>query len=184
MTEKKSFWSSLPGVIAGIATILTAGVALISLIASNGNDPQPQATETASPSTTATAGSSGSSGSGSGSGSGVNAPRAVIAPKTIDFGDLGTGRSARQTVTVTNSGSEYLVVEEVTVDSPAGAFSMTAESCLAEQTGIAPDDECEIEVTFTPGSAGSFAGFLVIEHSAAGSPERVALSGNGRLLGL
>lgn len=178
MTEKKSFWSTIPGVIAGIATILTAGVALISLIASNGDDPQPQATETASPSATSAAGSFG------GSGSGGNAPRAVIAPKSIDFGDLGSGRTASQTVTVTNSGSEYLVVEDAAVDSPAGAFSMDAEDCLAEQTGIAPDDECEIEVTFTPGSAGSFAGFLVIEHSAAGSPERIALNGQGQLLSL
>lgn len=180
MTEKKSFWSTIPGVIAGIATILTAGVALISLIATNGDDPQPQATETASPSATSAPGSSG----GSGSGSGGNAPRAVIAPRSIDFGDLGSGRSARQTVTVTNSGSEYLVVEDAAVDSPAGAFSMDAEDCLAEQTGIAPDDECEIEVTFSPRSVGSFAGFLVIEHSAAGSPERIALIGQGQLLSL
>lgn len=182
MTEKKSFWSTIPGVVAGIATILTAGVALVSLLNSNGAGPQPPVTETASasPSAPATSGTSG----GNGSGVVSLAPKAVIAPKRIDFGDLGSGRTASQAVTVTNSGTEYLVVEEAAIDSRSDVFTVDAEDCLTEQTGIAPDDECEIEVTFGPQSAGSFAGFLEIEHSASGSPERIALSGDGRLFGL
>lgn len=182
MTEKQNFWQTFPGVIAGIATILTAVVGIMSVVGRGGDD----APESASPTATATTTSSptsGSSSSGSGS-SGSVAPKLVVAPKSLDFGQLGSGKTANQTVTVANSGNEYLVVDGAAIDGRDDVFSADASECLGDSTGIAPDDECEITVSFTPGSPGTFAGFLEIEHSGNDSPTRVSLSGEGRLLDL
>lgn len=185
MTEKKNFWATIPGLITGLATILTAGVTLVSLLTGNGNDSQPQADQSPTPTTTASA-TSGTSGGSSGSSSGSSnvAPRAVVAPKSLNFGDLGSGKTAKQTVTVANSGNEYLVVDGASVEGRNDVFSVEAQECLGEETGIAPEDECEITVAFTPSAPGAFAGILEIEHSGNDSPARVALNGEGRLLDL
>ena len=180
MSEKRNFWQTIPGLITGLATIATAALALVPLF-TNGNDtPQPAGspspTSTASPTTRATGGGDTQQGVDS-------APRALIAPKSIDFGRIATARTAAQTVTISNTGTEYLVVEDASVTGRTEVFSAEAQACL-EETGIAPDSECEVEVTFAPSAPGSYAGILEIEHSADGSPERVALNGEGALLGL
>jgi hypothetical protein len=188
MTEKKNFWSTVPGVVTGLATILTATLGIVSLVRGNGNEAaSPQPTESASPTTSSTNGSSSGTGgrsSGGGGGSGTAAPRAVVAPKSLNFGQLGSGRSRELTVTVANSGDEYLVVDGVEISGRNDVFAAEGRECLQQRTGVAPDDDCEITVTFTPTAPGAFAGFLEIEHSANDSPARVALNGDGVLLDL
>lgn len=181
MTDKKNFWSTVPGIIAGVATILTATVALIPLFMGNDDQAEPEPTESATP--TQSSSSTGGSSSGRGGSSGGAEPRAVVAPKSLDFGDLGSGRSRDLTVTVANSGDGYLMVDDISVTGRSDVFSAEGQECL-EETGIAPDDECEIKVTFKPSSPGEFAGVLEIEHSANGSPADVALNGEGLLLNL
>lgn len=184
MSEKKSFWSTIPGVITGVATVLTAVLSLIPLMNNirGGDDATPEPTDSASASPTATSTSRANS-RGSSGGSRDSAPRAVVTPKNVDFGRLGIGRTQTETVTIANTGTEYLVIEEATITGRTEVFSTEAESCL-EPTGIAPESECMLTVTFAPTAAGSFAGFLDIEHSADGSPERVALNGEAALLAL
>lgn len=186
MTDKKNFWQTVPGVITGLATILTAALGLIPILTGGDDSPEPQSTQSASPTPTSSSSpTSGSSSNGSGnSSSGSVAPKAVVAPKSLDFGEIGSGKTARQTVTVANSGNEYLVVDGASIDGRNDVFSVEAQDCLGNETGIAPDDECEVTVSFNPSSPGAFAGFLEIEHSGKDSPTRVALNGEGRLLGL
>jgi hypothetical protein len=181
MTEKKNFWQTVPGVITGLATILTAVLALIPIFNGGDTDPEPQAGESPSPTPSETATTSQPS-SGSTGGTRI-APRAVIAPKVVEFGSVGTGRTGTQTVTIANTGNEYLVVESAEITGREDVFSVSADECL-EATGIEPEGECEITVTFNPTSPGSYAGFLQIEHSGDGSPERVALNAAAALLGL
>ena len=181
MTEKQNFWQTFPGIIAGIATILTAVVGILSVVNSGGND-APETSPTVTPTSTASP-TSGSSSNSSGS-SGSTAPRAVVAPKSLDFGQLGSGKSATQTVTVANGGNEYLVVDDATIEGRGDVFSVDAQDCLGEETGLAPEDECDVTVSFNPASPGTYAGFLEIEHSGNDSPTRVALQGEGRLLDL
>lgn len=184
MTEKKNFWQTAPGVITGLATILTAALGVIPIVTGGDDNPQPQSTQSASPTPTSSPTfSSSSSGSGN-SNSGKVAPKVVVAPKSLDFGEIGSGKTAKGTVTVANSGNEYLVVDGATIDGRNDVFSVEAEECLGEDTGIAPDDECEVTVSFNPTSPGAFAGFLEIEHSGKDSPTRVALNGEGKLLDL
>src|SRR5687768_15832763 len=109
MTEKKNFWQTVPGVITGLATILTAALGLIPILSGNGNEaspePTPSATATPSESASLTSGSSSSNNSGN---TGSSAPKAVVAPKSLDFGQIGSGKTRELTVTVANSGDEYL----------------------------------------------------------------------------
>lgn len=186
MTEKKNFWQTVPGVITGLATILTASLGLIPILTGGDDNPQPQSTQSASPTPTISSSptsSSSSNGSGN-SNSGNVAPKVVVAPKSLNFGKIGSGKTSSQTVTVANSGNEYLVVDGASIDGRNDVFSVEAEECLGEETGIAPDDECEVTVSFNPTSPGAFAGFLEIEHSGKDSPTRVALNGEGLLLDL
>jgi hypothetical protein len=183
MSEKKSFWQTFPGVITGIAAILTAMAGILPFVLGGDDGPDPSATTSPTPTETGSPSPSSTSPAAGGS-TQLNEPVAVVAPKSIDFGDGGVRRQLRQTVTVANSGSEYLVVEEVTITGRTEVFTVeNTEECLAE-TGIEPGSECELAVVFTPTSAGSYAGILEIEHSADGSPARVALNGEGVFLQL
>lgn len=185
MTDKKNFWQTAPGVITGLATILTAALGLIPIVTGGDDNPQPQSTQSASPTPTASSSPTSRSSGGSGNSSSGNvSPKAVVAPKSLDFGEIGSGKAARQTVTVANSGNEYLVIDGASIDGRNDVFSVEAKECLSEETGIAPDDECEVTVSFSPTSPGAFAGFLEIEHSGKDSPTRVALNGEGLLLDL
>ncbi len=181
MTEKKSFWHTIPGVITGAATIITALLGLIPLL-NSGPDGDRQPAESASGTPTAsgtsTAANRGSSGSATDS-----VPEALISPANVNFGRVGAGKTETQTVTVESSGSEYLVIEEAAISGRTEVFSAEADDCL-DETGIEPGSQCEITVTFRPTSPGSYAGILEIRHSAKGSPERVALNGEGALLEL
>ncbi len=185
MSEKQSFWSTLPGIITSLAALLTGLATIIAFVMGGFGGlttppgEAPAAEETDSP------GRDGSSGSGSSGSSGSSniTPQAVIAPKSIDFGSVGVGNEAREPVTVVNSGNEFLVVDEASVTGDEAEFSVDAEDCLGAG-GIEPQDECEIFVTFKPSSQGSYAGVLQIEHSGPTSPNQVALKGETRLLGL
>jgi hypothetical protein len=184
MTDKKNFWQTAPGVITGLATILTAALGLIPILTGGDDNPQPQSTQSASPTPTTSSSPTSSLNSSGNSNSGNVAPKAVVAPKSLNFGEIGSGKTARQTVTVANSGNEYLVVDGASIEGRNDVFSVEAQECLGEETGIAPDDECEVTVSFNPTSPGAFAGFLDIEHSGKDSPTRVALNGEGLLLDL
>jgi hypothetical protein len=109
---------------------------------------------------------------------------AVVAPKSVSFGSSGVGKPIEQTVTIANSGTEYLVVDSAEIAGRKEVFAVGDDEECLEKTGIAPGSECQLTVIFTPTSPGSYAGFLEIEHSAEDSPSRVALNGEGVLLQL
>lgn len=180
MADKKSFWQTFPGVVTGIATILTATLGLLSLFL--GGEDEPRATS--SPTPTATSSPTEGTSSGTFRPSGVSAPVAVVAPKAVEFGDAGVGKPIEQTVTIANSGSEYLVVEGAEITGRKDVFAVGDDAECLVATGIAPQSDCQLTVIFTPTSAGSYAGFLEIEHSAEDSPSRVPLNGEGVLLKL
>ncbi|MBW3590362.1 MAG: choice-of-anchor D domain-containing protein [Actinobacteria bacterium] len=186
MSEKKSFWSTIPVIIASLAAVLTGLATIIAFVMGGFGGLTTPAGEPASPEANGSSDSdetSGSSRSSESSGSGRIEPQAVITPKSIDFGSVGVGAEDQQTVTVVNSGNEFLVVDEASISGDEGVFSVDADDCLGSG-GIEPQDECEIFVTFEPSSQGSYAGVLEIEHSGPTSPNQVALKGETKLLGL
>src|SRR5690606_30929601 len=105
----------------------------------------------------------------------VAEPDAAVSPTELSFGGVTVGeQSSAQVVTVASIGDADLHVTSVTASGP---FSVDASDCTG--AAVAPDDECEISVTFTPVAAGAATGSVTITSDAAGSPHEVALSGTG-----
>ncbi|MBV9265013.1 MAG: choice-of-anchor D domain-containing protein [Acidobacteriaceae bacterium] len=99
----------------------------------------------------------------------------LIAPATLDFGTV-TGSPAVQTVTIVNAGGATLTVQQIGI-SGASEFTAAASSCIGP---LLPSAECQIPITFVPGSTASSVGprsaTLTITSDAPGSPLSVALT--------
>jgi len=106
-------------------------------------------------------------------------PQAQLKPASLSFGNETVGLPSRPLkVVMTNTGNANLDIKSINVQGlPAGGFSRTT-NCPSE---LAPGDKCNIDVVFTPPTAGGFAGTLTISDNALGSPQVVPLSGNGVL---
>jgi hypothetical protein len=101
-----------------------------------------------------------------------------VTPTSLDFGtqETGTG-SAPQTITISNSGDAVLTVGELTVaGAGAGAFSLAGDGC--SESALAPTDECEVAVVFTPSGDGAAQATLEIPSSTEDA--EVELGGIGR----
>jgi sugar lactone lactonase YvrE len=101
---------------------------------------------------------------------------------TIALGSQQIGSTANQTLTLSNSGTLPLTF-------PSGpaltgtAFTVSPFSpygCSFPLT-LAPGNSCDLNIAFTPTSAGLFAGTLAFSDNASTSPQIVALSGTGAL---
>lgn len=105
-------------------------------------------------------------------------PRAKItlSRDSIDFGAENVdGFSDAEVLTVSNTGSFDAEIGDVTLaGSDAEDFELF-EFCSNEL--IEPNRSCEVEVRFTPGSAGPKSAELQIPHDLPGSPATVQLTG-------
>lgn len=105
--------------------------------------------------------------------SGYGIVPATVTPAKIDFaGVVLGGSSSTQYVKVTNNQSTALTIRSISI---TGAFTQS-NNCGA---AVGPSQSCNVLVTFTPIVLGSHAGTLTISHSAANSPQTVALTGTG-----
>jgi hypothetical protein len=112
------------------------------------------------------------------SGSGINpGPAITINPSSLTFATQMTGTtSTAQQITVTSSGTVAMSVSGVSVTGTnSGDFAQT-NNCPAS---LATGASCTINVTFTPSVSGARSASVSIADSVAGSPQTVALSGNG-----
>ena len=179
MTEKKNFWATLPGILTGTATVITAGLGLMTAVDDSGTTGNNQTTTTtttlASPSPTATSFTTETLTD--------ELPQADVVPQSLDFSDLGVGRSESKPITVINSGKADLFIDavEVTGDG-ASSFKVAQDTCGAE--ALAPGSRCEVTVSFSPSAVGSFLATLELKHNAQDTPSEVSLSGEGVLLDL
>src|SRR5215467_10786687 len=163
MAEKKSFWQTVPGIVSGVAAIVTGLGVLIPIAlktaqhahkTSGSQNPSAAVTGTAgTEGSTSTAGSSSaspgapggsnplptdsSSGAGSnpgGGGAGISAD-----PPSIGFGSIQQGKTTPdKTVTITNPGSAPVTIDKVEIKgSDASAFAITSTTC-GEGATVAP----------------------------------------------
>jgi hypothetical protein len=106
----------------------------------------------------------------------VSVAGASFSPASVTFPSqtVGTG-SGPVPVTLTNTGAVALTVTSVTIGGvDAGEFSQT-NNC----TKVEPSANCTIKVQFMPTAAGGSTANLMVADNAAGSPQKVALSGTG-----
>lgn len=85
--------------------------------------------------------------------------------------------SEPQMITLTNSGSAPLQVNDVEMSGDIREFAIAEDTC--SDGAIAPEDTCDIQITFTPTTSGSHQAELSISHNAVGSPHTISLSGSG-----
>ncbi len=107
------------------------------------------------------------------SGSGTSAAAVGLAPASLTFAaQVLQSSSSTQAATLVNTGNAPLAITSVTA---SGDFTET-NTC---GTGLAANDSCTISVSFTPTATGSRTGTLTVTDNASGSPQTVALSGQG-----
>jgi hypothetical protein len=106
----------------------------------------------------------------------------TAAPDTLPFGshDIDDGATAEQTSTVTNTGTESVDVDAVTVGGtdPAQFERLTDQGsdCTATTT-LSPNGTCDVRVRFNPTTTGAKSATVTIESNAP--DETVDLSGTG-----
>src|SRR5207237_732940 len=112
--------------------------------------------------------------------SGGTAPAVGLAPTNLDFGNqLLATTSAPMTVTFTNTGTAALTISSFAASGDFAATSTGASACPTSPATLAAGANCTINVTFTPTASGARTGTLSVADNAGGSPQTVALSGNG-----
>jgi hypothetical protein len=99
-------------------------------------------------------------------------------PSNLSFGNqpLSTS-SAAQPITVSNPGTQNLVISSLIVSgADATDFSLSAATLPIT---VQPGGKTILQVAFTPGAAGTRAGTLSITDNASGSPQTLVLTGTG-----
>lgn len=112
------------------------------------------------------------------SGSGVQAGLSVT-PGSLSFGSVGTGKSATQTIQLTNSGSASLTVSQVAATGTG--FSVGG---ITLPLAIAPGQSASFSAQYAPQAVGNATGSVSIVSNAPNSPATVTLSGSGVQAGL
>jgi hypothetical protein len=102
-------------------------------------------------------------------------PALTVAPLSLTFGPQAIGTTgALQFITLTNTGAATLMLSSIEIiGANAGDFAET-NNCGPT---LAPNDNCQISVTFTPAAAGSRSATVSVMDNASGSPQTIALTG-------
>lgn len=108
---------------------------------------------------------------------------AALAGGSLDFGEVEVGRSSTpQDLTLTNTGTTTLVIEEIDLAGPDGTeFAVLHHGCSGARLGYG--QSCQIQIQATPSGTGVRSGTLVVEHSDASSPDAFSLTVIGRAPG-
>jgi hypothetical protein len=101
----------------------------------------------------------------------------TISPASLAFAAQAVATaSAAQTVSLKNSGNADLTGVKITVAGADAASFAETNNC---GTTVAAGASCNVNVVFTPASAGVLSATVNIADSAANSPQAIALSGTG-----
>lgn len=114
----------------------------------------------------------------------VTAPGFSAAPAAPAFGSVVVGRTAEQTITVTNDVPAW-AGQPLTFGSGAvtlsgtnaNQFSISADSCSGQS--LAPGATCSVTIAFAPTTTGSKTAAVRFADDAAGSPQSVTVTGRG-----
>jgi probable HAF family extracellular repeat protein len=102
---------------------------------------------------------------------------AKLSPTSLSFGSVGLrATSLPKTITLTNVGTTTLSITGISISGPnAGDFAQS-HTC---GSSLVAGASCTLRVTFTPAVLGARTATLNVTDNAAGSPQKVALSGVG-----
>ncbi len=172
---KRKFWSSIPGVVTGVAGVVGAVVGLITVLITlgviGGSNSSPTVT------TLAPSGSSGApsdSGSGTSGSGGATVSTAAKGSFTVDPNALTFGLAKpKATVTVFNDGSVPLKMNTPVVSgTDQDKFAVSSSGC---SSSLPAKKSCSIEVTF----AGGLSATATMKVSADNAPDTAAVKLTG-----
>jgi Abnormal spindle-like microcephaly-assoc'd, ASPM-SPD-2-Hydin len=105
-------------------------------------------------------------------------PAISLVPSSLAFGPQTINTtSSPQTVTLTNTGGATSTLSNIVITgADASDFAIKTNTCGPT---LAPNDNCQVSVAFTPLAAGSLSAAMSITDNAPGSPQAVGLSGTG-----
>lgn len=105
-------------------------------------------------------------------------PQASLSVNTLDFGEqvVATESTAR-TITVTNSGTETLSIDTVTLEGDNSESYNKNDNC--HNSTVAPGGSCTISAAFTPSTDGTKAATISITDNSSSSPQSISLTGIG-----
>lgn len=197
MAEKRSFWSTMPGMVTAIASIVTGMAVLIPLMLGISHNKKPSdtnsstaiggVTSTASPSVTptstdavtgtaapdATPGESLSPGAGA----------LVANPAHLDFGRVSVSSApGDKDVTLRNTGSSPLTVDDVALSGPnANVFAISSTSC-GSGSAIPAGGSCQVGLRYAPTLGSQTAALVVKYHPPQGASAIINLTASAALL--
>jgi hypothetical protein len=101
-------------------------------------------------------------------------------PAAVAFSPVGTSVGEPGQITVENTGSEPVTINGFLVTGQnATDFLLLENYCQPIPYILGPQEQCDLEMLFTPGAVGTRLANLVIVDSAPGSPQTVAMEGAG-----
>ncbi len=101
-------------------------------------------------------------------------PQLTMTPSNVTFANVVVGNTNSQTITIKNSGTSNLTISQA--NTSGTGFGISG---LSLQTPIAPGASVAFNATFTPSSAGSASGSVLLISNAPNSPFTIPLVGTG-----
>lgn len=176
---KRSFLSTIPGVVTGVAGLLTGVVGLISLSVQQGWIGG-GSSKTATTATTTIGGSGGSGGTDTGSASPSSSLSTSRARVTFSFSptrvDLSLPKTEQQ-VTVTNTGDAVTMSSVTMKGIDADKFQADGSDCTGH--ALATGDQCKVSVKLVTQATGTYTASLVLTPKGG---EPVTVPVNSKLL--
>ena len=115
----------------------------------------------------------------------VGVPTISVAPPSKDYGNVTVGSSSSQVFTISNTGTDNLVLTDGVLSDPTN-FSLDLLSgepngCGDPPPEIAPGDNCTVSIAFNPTLVAAFTDEMitVTSNDTTNSPLDVPLTGNG-----
>lgn len=103
-------------------------------------------------------------------------PVASLSTPQLEFGSQAVGtQSLTQTITLTNTGNQYMLIDHIAVD---GDFTQISDCPISPAT-LTLDATCTITISFTPSDLGARPGTVRIYDDAADTPQVIHLTGTG-----
>ncbi|NEQ95798.1 MAG: choice-of-anchor D domain-containing protein, partial [Cyanothece sp. SIO2G6] len=102
--------------------------------------------------------------------------RIQVSPNAIAFGEQPLNAPMARTVTVTNTASQPVILDE-SILSESTMFTQGRDTCSTMR--LAPDDSCEIDVVFQARTAGEHSASLIVGDNSGDDLHRVVLGGTG-----
>ncbi len=105
----------------------------------------------------------------------VTQPTITISPSSVNFGTVSSGKTAKQTVTVSNPGTATVTFTSIKVTNATDRDDFSATSYCG--SSLAAGKSCSITVKFSSDDSGTRTANLTLTDSAAGSPQNVPMTG-------